>query len=312
MATQGKNKKSTPKVTVTFKQGSANKATRQAMKATEFVIESQMKSWETRKLGIELRHDFNVVFDDKPRGSKQALPSALVPTNIGGGNVQNINLDQSHPDFVESRKAFNAKSGKVSDEQYRRIIASIVAPMVISTVPVKERYNTASVVSETSNKALKKIDVKIARKTIKGKRVVTMSLLKEFEVSKEEKSAVDSILALPISATLKVATIPETVRTKVKVVCFLDCDALDGMSLATDKVTTYDPTKGNAREPHTWEPKNVAHPNFHILQEALSPCRTCQADNRTGQWQLLESYDRKIALGKEVIQEATEIVTATS
>ena len=82
MAGKKENKKSTPKVTVTFKQGTANKATRQAMKATEFVIESQMKSWETRKLGIELRHDYNVVFDDKPRGSNQALPSALVPTKI--------------------------------------------------------------------------------------------------------------------------------------------------------------------------------------------------------------------------------------
>ena len=310
MAKQGKNK---TKVTVTFKQGTANKATRKAMAATEYVIESQMKSWETRKLGIELRHDFNVVFDDKPRGSNQALPSALVPTKIGGGNVENIHLDQSHPDYMEARKAFNAKKGsKVSDEQYRRIIASIVAPMVISTVPVKLRYNAADVVSGDSNKELKKIDVKIARKTIKGKRVVTMSLLKEFEVSKEEKSAVDTILALPISATLKVATIPETVRTKVKVVCFLECDALDGMSLSTDKVTTYDPTKGNAREPHTWVAKNVAHPNFHILQEALSPCGTCQADSRTGKWQLLESYDRKTALGKEVIKEATKIVAATS
>ena len=309
MAKQGKNKTN---VTVTFKQGTANKATRKAMAATEYVIESQMKSWETRKLGIELRHDFNVVFDDKPRGSNQALPSALVPTKIGGGNVENIHLDQSHPDYMEARKAFNAKSGKVSDEQYRRIIASIVAPMVISTVPVKLRYNAADVVSGDSNKELKKIDVKIARKTIKGKRVVTMSLLKEFEVSKEEKSAVDTILALPISATLKVATIPETVRTKVKVVCFLECDALDGMSLSTDKVTTYDTTKGNAREPHTWVVKNVAHPNFHILQEALSPCRTCQADSRTGKWQLLESYDRKTALGKEVIKEATKIVAATS
>ena len=311
MAKQGKNE-STPKVTVTFKQGTANEATRQAMKATEFVIESQMKSWKTRKLGIELKHDFNVVFDDKPRGSKQALSSALVPTKIGGGNVQNINLDQSHPDYMEARKAFNAKSGKVSGEQYRRIIASIVAPMVISTVPIKERYNTASVVSETSNKALKKIDVKIARTTKKGKRVVTMSLLKEFEVSKEEKSAVDTILALPISATLKVATIPPTVRTSVKVVCYLDCDALGGMSLATDKVTTYDTTKGNAREPHTWEVKTTAHPNFHLLQEALSPCRTCQADNRSGQWQLLDSYDREKAVGKEVIEQATEIITATS
>ena len=309
MAKQGKNKTN---VTVTFKQGTANKATRKAMAATEYVIESQMKSWETRKLGIELRHDFNVVFDDKPRGSNQALPSALVPTKIGGGNVENIHLDQSHPDYVEARKAFNTKSSKVSDSQYRRIIASIVAPMVISTVPVKLRYNAADVVSGDSNKELKKIDVNIARKTIKGKRVVTMSLLKEFEVSKEEKSAVDTILALPISATLKVATIPETVRTKVKVVCFLECDALDGMSLSTDKVTTYDTTKGNAREPHTWVVKNVAHPNFHILQEALSPCRTCQADSRTGKWQLLESYDRKTALGKEVIKEATKIVAATS
>ena len=304
--------KNTPKITVTFKQGDANKATREAMEAVQFVIDSSITTWDHKELGIVLKRDFNVIFDDKPRGSKQALPSALVPTKIGGGNVENIHLDQSHPDYVEARKAFNTKSSKVSDSQYRRIIASIVAPMVISTVPIKERYNTASVVSETSNKALKKIDVNISRKSQKGKRVVTMSLLNNFEVSKEEKSAVDTILALPISATLKVATIPPTVRTSVKVVCYLDCGALDGMSLSTEKVTTYDPTKGNAREPHTWDVLTVGHPNFHLLQEALSPCRTCQSENRTGQWQLLDSYDREKAVGKEVIKQATEIVTATS
>ena len=310
--TKKQGTKNTPKITVTFKQGDANKATRDAMEAVQFVIDSSITTWDHKELGIVLKRDFNVIFDDKPRGSKQALPSALVPTKVGGGNVENIHLDQSHPDYMESRKAFNAKSGKVSDEQYRRIIASIVAPMVISTVPIKERYNTADVVSGDSNKELKKIDVNISRKTKKGKRVVTMSLLSDFEVSKEEKSAIDTILALPISATLKVATIPETVRTSVKVVCYLDCGALDGMSLSTEKVTTYNPKKGNAREPHTWDVLNVAHPNFHLLQEALSPCRTCQADNRTGQWQLLDSYKREIAVGEEVLEQATEIVTATS
>ena len=307
-----KKKQSTrkPKVTVQFKQGIANEATRQAMGAVEFLVQSFIKTAGHKEKGLVFKYDFNVIFDDRPRGSKQALPSALVPTKVGGDRVVNIHLDNSHPWYIEARKAL--KKGNLTELQSVRIFASIAAQMIISTIAPKERYMANGLVSKVSNTELEKVGIKISRSST-GKRAVQMTL-KGFTIDQDEKDAVRTILELPMAATLTGATIPKEVRSSVKVICHADCPTMGGVSLSTKRVTIYDTSKGDPRSPDTWVIKDESHPNLHILQTGIPACRVCLKEDRSGQWQLLDPkyYDPAIAKPSTVLKEATEIITATS